>query len=37
LGCTTNEERISMIERLVDLEEKEGVVVEVLEDEEVDQ
>jgi hypothetical protein len=37
LGCTTNEERISIIDRLIDLEEKEVSVVEVLGDDEVDQ
>jgi hypothetical protein len=37
LGCTTNEERITMIERLIDLEEKEGVLVEELGDDDVDQ
>jgi hypothetical protein len=37
LGCTTNEERISMIDRLIDLEEKEDNVVEVLGEDEVDQ
>jgi hypothetical protein len=37
LGCLTNEERITMIERLINLEEKEGKVVEVLGDSEVDQ
>jgi hypothetical protein len=37
LGCTTNEERITMIERLIDLEEKEGILVEELGDDDVDQ
>jgi hypothetical protein len=37
LGCSTNEERIVMIERLIDLEEKEGEVVGVSGDDEVDQ
>jgi hypothetical protein len=37
LGCTTNEERISMIDRLIDLEEKEDNVVEVFGEDEVDQ
>jgi hypothetical protein len=37
LGCLTNEERITMIERLINLEEKEGKVVAVLGDCEVDQ
>jgi hypothetical protein len=37
LGCSTNEERIVMIERLIDLEEKEGEVVVVSGDDEVDQ
>jgi hypothetical protein len=37
LGCSTNEERIVMIDRLIDLEEKEGEVVGVSGDDEVDQ
>jgi hypothetical protein len=37
LGCTSNEERITIIERLIDLESKENDQVEGLVDEEVDQ
>jgi hypothetical protein len=37
LGCTSNEERISMIERLIDLESKGNGQEEGLGDEEVDQ
>ncbi|MCI40407.1 hypothetical protein A2U01_0061640 [Trifolium medium] len=36
LGCTRNGERITMIERLMDLEEKEDVIVDDLEEDDVD-
>ncbi|MCH83079.1 hypothetical protein A2U01_0003894, partial [Trifolium medium] len=37
LGCTSNEERITMIERLIDLEEKEGFIAEDLGEDDGDQ